>query len=167
MLRVVGLGHVLAQLDGSRRRTLATADELHERGLARAVWPHERNVVAAVQLEVDALIDEVLSIGLCDAFERDHKIARTWRVWELEAQPLGGFGKRHEFLLDLLDATDALLDLPGLRRLVAELVHEDLHVADITLLGGPLGTKLLEVVLPLSEVVGVVAHVGHEALVLK
>ena len=80
---------------------------------------------------------------------------------------LVALGQNDELLFDLLDLADALLRLGGLGGLVAELVDEDLHVGDVALLRGALGSHLLQVVLALLEVAAVVAGVGSHAAVLE
>ena len=99
--------------------------------------------------------------------ERDHHVARARGLGELEAHLARGLGQDDELALDLLDALHALLRLCGLRGLIAELVDEDLHVGDLSLLRGSLGPQLLEVVLALAQVGGVVSGVGGEPAVLE
>ena len=166
MLGVVGLRHVLAELDRARIGREQAVYELHERGLAGAVGAGERHVVAAVELEVHARVDVVLAEGLGDALEAHDLVSGARRLGEREVHLLGALGQDDELALDLLDLLHALLGLGGLRGLVAELVHEHLHVRDLALLGGALGPHLLEVVLALPEVAGVVGGVGGDAAVL-
>ncbi len=166
MLGVVGLGHVLAELDLARVGGELAVDQLHERGLAGAVGTDERHMVAAVELEVHALVDAVLAERLAYAGKRDDHVARARRLGEAEVHVLGALGQHDELAFDLLDLLHALLGLGGLGGLVAELVDEDLHVGDLALLGGALGAHLLEVVLALLEVARVVAGVGGDAAVL-
>ena len=167
MLGVVGTRDILAQLHGAPRGGLVSGDELHQRGLARAIGTYQHHVVSAVELQRDALVYEVVPVGLAHVVQRHHHVARTRRLGETEVHLLGLLGKHHELVLDLLQTLDALLHLLGLRRLVAEAVDERLHVLDVALLRRALGLELLQVVLALLEVARVVAGVRGEASVLE
>ena len=166
VLGVVGHRDVLAELDLAGVGLELAVDELHERGLAGAVGADERHVVAAVELEVDALVDVVVAEGLRDPLKADDHVARAGRLGEAEAHVFIALGEDDELALYLLDLLHALLSLGGLGRLVAELVDEDLHVGDLALLRGALGAHLLEVVLALLEVGAVVAGIGGDPAVL-
>ena len=166
VLGVVGLSNVLAELDLARIRLELAVDELHEGRLAGAVGAHEGNVVAAIELKVNALVDAVLAEGLGDPVEADDHVARAWGLGEREGHVLVALGKNHELTFDLLDLLHALLGLGGLGGLIAEFVDEHLHVGDLALLGGALGTHLLEIVLALVQVLGVVARIGGDAAIL-
>ncbi len=167
MLRVVGDADVQAELARARTRELAAEEELQEGRLARAVGTDERHAVAAVEREVDALVDGLVLKRLGDVREAGHHVAGARGVGELEVDVLVPFGQDHELALDLLDPADPLLGLGGLGGLVAELVDEDLHVGDLALLGRALGPHLLEVVGALLQVARVVAGVDRQTPVLE
>ena len=135
--------------------------------LPAPLGPDERHVVATVERCVGVCVDEVVAEGLANMLERDHHVARARGLGELEAYLARGLRQDDELALDLLDALHALLCLCGLRGLIAELVDEDLHVGDLSLLRGSLGPQLLEVVLALAQVGGVVSGVGGEPAVLE
>ena len=147
MLRVVGALPVLPELHGPLGRLEGAHDELHHRGLAGAVGPHQGHVIAAVEFKVHVAVDDVAAVGGRHLVERHLHVARARRLGEAEGDLLGALRQHHELLLDPLDLLDAVLDLLGLRGLVAEAVHEDLHVLDVALLRGALLAQLLEVVL--------------------
>ena len=167
MLGVVGDGYVLTERDAAGVRREPTVDELHESRLARAVGADEGHVVAAVEREVHVAVDAVVTEALRDARDVDDRVSRARWIGEAEVNVMGLLGQDDELFLDLLELLHALLDLLGLRRLVPEALDEDLHVLDVALLGLSLRTQLREVVLALLEVTGVVADVGHQALVLE
>ena len=167
VLGVVGLRHVLPQLDATGRGHLMAIDELHEGRLAGAVGAHQRHVVASVQREAHALVHEVVAIGLCHVVDLHDHIARARRLREAEVHLLRGLRQHDELFFDLLELLHALLDLAGLGGFVAEALDEGLDVGDVALLGGALRTQLLEVVLALLQIARVVTGIGHEALVLE
>ena len=167
VLGIVGDADVGAQVARAGSGRLQAGENLHERGLAGAVGADECHVLAAVELEVDVAVDVLVAVGLGHALQADDHVAGARRVRELKVDVLVALGQDDELLFDLLDLADALLRLGGLGGLVAELVDEDLHVGDVTLLGGTLGAHLLQVVLALLEVAAVVAGVGGHATVFE
>ena len=167
MLGVIGYTHVGAQVARAGGWRLQAGDDLHEGGLAGAVGADERHVLAAVELEVDIAVNVLFAVGLGDALQANDHVARARRVGELKVDVLVALGQDDELLFDLLDLADALLGLRGFGGLVAELVDEDLHMGDVSLLGSALGAHLLQVVLALLEVAAVVAGVGGYAAVFK
>ena len=124
-------------------------------------------MLAAVELDVDIAVNVLFAVGLGDALQAHDHVARARRVGELKVDVLVALGQDDELLFDLLDLADALLGLRGFGGLVAELVDEDLHMGDVSLLGSALGAHLLQVVLALLKVAAVVAGVGGYAAVFK
>ena len=167
MLGVVGACHVLAELDLACIWSLETEGELHQGRLASAVGPHERDMIATIERHVSISVNEVIVKRLANMFDGYDHISRAGRLWETEVHVLGLLGEHDELALDLLDFLHALLGLSRLRGLVAEFVNEDLHMSDLALLSGALGSQLLEVVLALTKVAGVVARIRCEATVLE
>ena len=167
MLRIVRDAHVHAELARALARRLLAQQQLEQRRLAGAVGAHQGDAVAAVEREVGVLVERLAAKALGETFELDDHIAGTRRVGELEVHVLVALGQDHELAFDLLDAAHALLGLSRLGGLVAELIHEHLHVGDLALLGRALGAHLLEVVLALLEIRAVVARIGGDAAVLE
>ena len=124
-------------------------------------------MVTAVEREAHVVIDAVVPEVLCDTVHADHGVPRARRVGKAKMDVLRLLREDDELLSDPLELLHALLDLLRLRRLVPEALDEDLHVLDLALLGLPLGTQLLEVVLALPEIARVVSRIGHETLVLE
>ncbi len=66
--------------------------------------------------------------------------------------PFGLLWEHDKLAAYLLDATDTLLHLLGLRGLVAKLINKDLHVSYVPLLGRTLGAQLQQIVFALLEI---------------
>src|SRR3989449_722263 len=102
--------------------------QAEERRLSRAVRTHQRHTLAALDLEVDAGVDDIVAVRLVGgAKHRDPTPGARWRG-EREADPA-----RPALDLDALHAfehLDAALHLPGLGRLVAEALDEPLDLGD-------------------------------------
>ncbi len=137
-------------------------EHLQQRRLPCTVRTHERDLVASVEREVEVLVDDVVAVRLAHVLERDHELAGTRRLRELEPDGLALLGDLDELGLDLLDAPDPVLRGDRLRVLVAEAVDEHLHVGDLFELRLPLDPQLLERQLLLLQVRRVVAGVNRD-----
>ena len=168
VLRVVGLRHVHAVLDGARIGLDGARDHLEQRRLARAVGAHERDLVAAVHGEVEAVVHGLVAVALHETAGAHHLVARARRLLEVELDGFLLLGKLDA--LDLLELLHAILHLLGFRGLVAELLDERLHMGDLLGLLRRLGAQALQALLARFEVGRVVAlvevhlavvHLGH------
>src|SRR5213595_1513410 len=131
-----------------------TRQQAEQRRLARAVRPDEGDALAALDLEVDARVDDVVAVRLPRAREPGDAAARPWRGREGEADV-----PRLALDLDALEAVEHLdpaLDLPRLGRLVAEALDEPLDLGDALGLVSRLGEQELAPRLALDQIVVVV-----------
>ena len=113
-------------------RRLGAGEHPHQRGLARAVRRDERDAVAALDVQADAVEDDVVAVGLVDVrqFEDEAAALRTRRKREVDALALGRHLDRH----DLVEHLDPALHLRRLRRLIAEPIDERAHPRDLVVL---------------------------------
>ena len=147
-----------AALDGD-----LAGEDLEQGGLARAVGADEHRALAALELEVQALVDHVLAVGLADPGEAHDAQAGAGRLREAEGDAL-------EVLLGLvgrggLEPGDLLLLGLGARGhggLGAEAVDEGLEVGDLALAVAIGGLLLLLARHALEEEGVVVAGVAVE-----
>src|SRR5262249_4533762 len=139
---------------------LDAGEQLDERGLAGAVRPDERDALAALEREVEPIVDDELAVALAGLAELEDRPAAARRGREADVELLR---PRRDFQpLDLLELLDATLDELRLRRLVAELTDEALHPLDLFLLHLVGVPRLLEAPLLLLLVPREVARVVRE-----
>ena len=153
--RHVGAERTLPAIEGQR-----AGQHLEQGRLAGAVRPHQRSARAALDLEVDTGVHDVVAVRLVDALERGHPAAGPRRLGEREAD--------HARLALDLDAVDAIehlhpaLDLPGLARLVSEALDEALDLGDTLGLVPCLRLEQLAARLSLDQILVVVTGVDGE-----
>src|SRR5690606_20567819 len=110
--------------------------------------------------QVEALVDDLVAVGLVDLLEGRHVFSRARGRAELELDDLALAG-RIDFL-DLLELLHAGLDLGGVARARLEALDERLLFGEHGLLAGELRGLLLAAQLPLLLVEVVVARVADE-----
>ncbi len=118
VLREVAELDVVADLALAGGERLDAGEQLHERGLAGAVRSDERDALAALEREVEPLVDDELFVALAGLAELEHDPAAARRGREADVELLR---PRRDFQpLELLELLDAALDELRLRCLVAE-----------------------------------------------
>ena len=161
MLRVVAelggvAGLALAAIDGD-----LAGEDLEQGGLAGAVGADEHDAVAALDGEVEVLVDALFAVGLADFGELDDFLVGARRLGEGELEGLArGAGFLDAF--ELFEELDAGLDLRGFGPDLAEAVDEFLVALDFLVLVSIGLDALLVGFFPLVEVGAVVSGVGNE-----
>src|SRR5439155_218225 len=122
--------------------------------------PHERHALAALDLEGDARVDDVVAVRFARLPKRRDAPARARRRGEREADPARLAPDLHA--LDALEHLDAALHLSGLGRLVAEALDEPLDLRDALGLVPRLRLEELPARRALDEVVVVVARIDGD-----
>ena len=166
VLREVGDLDVAAQLAMAALEWQDPSEDLEQGRLAGAIRADERHLLAALQLQVEALIDDVVAVLLVNVAERDDGAAGAWRLRKAELDALGS-GRRHDHAVDALQLLDAALHLARLGGLIAEALDERLGVRDLALLSLGRRLQLRQPLLALLDEVGVVADVLGQAAVVQ
>ncbi len=133
-----------------------------------APWADEHDALAALGLEVEVAVDDVVAVGLLDVFQRDDLQAGARRLREAEIDLLEVLPRLLDG--DFLEALDLFLLRLGARShrgLGAEAVDEFLEVGDLALLVLEESGLLLATGVLFVEVVVVVAGVFVERAALE
>ena len=143
----------LVGLEGARH-------QLEQGALAGAVDPHHAPALAALDLEVEPVVHDVLAVGLPDAAEGRHVVPRARGLLHQEGHQHAPLGRLE--LVDLLELLDPALDLGRLGRVLLEALDEALLLLEHRLLAreGRLLVRGARGLLVL--VVVVVTRVAHE-----
>src|SRR5690606_19846012 len=105
VLREVTDLDVGAQLHLAGIRRSASGNQLQQRTLTGAVYPHDTQAFLTADQEAQALVDDLLAIGLGHALELRHIVPGAGRRTELELDHLTGARRRDPLdLLHLLHA---------------------------------------------------------------
>ena len=155
-------------LPSSRRAALErqhAGQDLQQGALAGPVRTDERHLLAALQDQVEAVVDGVRAVALDDPVEGDHHPAAARRLGEPELHRFGAGGGDLD-PIDPCELLDAALDLARLRLLVAEALDEALDLGDLAALRLGRHLELRQALVALLDEVGEVADVlGEEAVV--
>ena len=146
-----------AIFDSARIGREHARDHFQKRRFAGAVRADERNLLAAIQRQIEAIVDMFLAEVLDHTAAAHHHIARARRLHEVEMHSL--LFLRYHDALDFLELLHAILHLFGLRGLVAELLDERFHMRDFFSLAFGLLAKALNTLIALLQVCGIVALV--------
>ena len=146
-----------AIFDSARSGHEHARDHFQKRRFASAVRADERNLLAAIQRQIEAIVDMFLAEVLDHTAAAHHHIARARRLHEVEMHSL--LFLRYHDALDFLELLHAILHLFGLRGLVAELLDERFHMRDFFSLAFGLLAKAFDTLIALLQVCGIVALV--------
>ena len=149
-----------AERDDAGIRLGGAGDELQERRLAGAVDAHDAPALAPADLEVEAVIDDLLAIALGDALQVRDIVPRAWRRLELELHGLSAL--RRLDALDLVELLDPALHLRGMGGARLEALDESDLLGQHRLLALELRLLLLFAERPLLLVEFVVAGIGRQ-----
>ena len=133
-------------------------EQLDKRGFTGTVGTDQNRPLAALDFEVEAFVDPVVTIGKVHSVQGQGLLASARRLGDLEAERLF----RSQWLLDLFHAIDFLelgLGLRCLGRDIAELVGKFLEFLDLLLLILVSLIVTFVVLLALLQVVGLVTGV--------
>ena len=162
-LREVAGDHVVSEDRLALRRLTRARDDAHQRRLAEAVVTDERNLVAARDLEAEA-VEDLLDAVIREAeiFAAEHLNARSRRFRQAQTSRLRVALRQHDTLLiDLVDELLTALGLRGLRRLRAETIHEPLQLLAMVILVLLRGEQMLITDLALIQIVIEIALVAR------
>jgi len=153
--RDVGAERPLTAVEGQR-----SGEDPEQGRLARAVRPDQRDLRAALDLEIDARVHDVVAVRLVDLLEHGHTAAGPRRLGEREADDARLV--LHHHAIDAVEHLDAALNLPRLARLIPEALDEALDLGDALGLVARLRLDELPPRLPLDQILVIVAGIDRE-----
>ena len=142
MLCIIGFSNVLTQANLSRIWLKFASNKLHKSRFTSTVRANKRNVISAIQLKVNVIVDKVILVRFGNALKRDDGISGTRRFWEPKMHVMRLLWKNYQFFTDLLDLCHALLNLFCLGRLIPKSLNEGFHVSNVSLLSSSFSAEL-------------------------
>ena len=167
MLRVIGFRNLLAEFNGPGIGLQNTSDHFQQRGLAGAIRTDQGDLVAAVHVEVDAVVNDLLAEMLHQAACANDLVAGALGLLEVEVNDLALLGDDDAVLLDLFELLQAILRLLRLGCLVAELLDERLKVGDFLVLLLLLDAQKLKALGASAQIRGIIALVQVDLAVVN
>ena len=167
VLCIVSFSDVLTQANLSRIWLKLASNKLHKSRFTSTVRANKRNVISAIQLKVNVVIDKVILVRFGHALKRNDGISGTRRFWEPKMHVMRLLWKNYQFFTDLLDLCYTLLNLFSLSGLIPKALNEGLHMSNITLLSCTFSTELLKIFFSLMKIAGIIAGIGYEHTILK
>ena len=167
VLCIVSFSDVLAQANLSRIWLKLTSNKLHKSRFTSTVRANKRNVISAIQLKVNVIVDKVILIRFSHALKRDDGISGTRRFWKPKMHVMRLLWKNYQLFTDLLDLCHALLNLFCLGRLIPKSLNEGLHVSNVALLSCTFSTKLLKIFFSLMQITRIVSGIRDKHTILK
>ena len=142
VLCIIGFSNVLTQANLSRIWLKFASNKLHKSRFTSTVRANKRNVISAIQLKVNVVIDKVILVRFGHALKRDDGISGTRRFWESKMHVMRLLWKNYQFFTDLLDLCYALLNLFCLGRLIPKSLNEGFHMSNVALLSSSFSAEL-------------------------
>ena len=152
MLCIIGFSDVLTQANLSRIWLKFASNKLHKSRFTSTIRANKCNVISAIQLKVNVIVDKVILVRFGHALKRDDGVSGTRRFWEPKMHVMRLLWKNYQFFTDLLDFCHALLNLFCLGRLIPKSLNEGLHVSNIALLSCAFSTELLKIFFSLMQI---------------
>ena len=167
MLCIVSFSDVLTQANLSRIWLKFASNKLHKSRFTSTVRANKRNVISAIQLKINVIVDKVILIRFGHTLKRNNGVSSTRRFWEPKMHVMRLLWKNYQFFTDLLDLCHALLNLFCLGRLIPKSLNEGLHVSNVALLSRAFSAELLKIFFSLMKIAGIIAGIGYEHTILK
>ena len=152
VLCIIGFSDVLTQANLSRIWLKFASNKLHKSRFTSTVRANKRNVISAIQLKVNVIVDKVILIRFSHTLKRNNGVTGTRRFWEPKMHVMRLLRKNYQFFTDLLDLCYALLNLFCLGRLIPKSLNEGFHMSNVALLSSSFSAELFKIFFSLMQI---------------